>query len=130
MKLKEILTFLKGITEGFQNYYIGKLDSKKDNSLGVYNLRRGEERQIAIGGENETKTKSKALSLLIHGNNNKTQTEALADALYQVLSNTQTGNIGNRKIQYIRLLCPEPIDVDFDDKGIYEYVIELEIYYE
>ena len=59
----------------FDNYYIGRIDSKKKNSLGVYNLQDAGRREV-IGGLKVYE--KKGVSLLIHGDTNKTNTERKA----------------------------------------------------
>lgn len=129
LKLNDILNYMKGKGAPFSHYYIGKLNTKNDNSLGIYNLNRNTGDYMAIGGEDSTKTKSKYLSLLIHGNKNKTETETLAFTLYDILKKARNDKVGSHDVNYIRLLCDEPIDVDMDSNGVYEYVIELQLYY-
>ncbi len=48
------------------NYYIGKLNSKKDESIGVYQLKTSNEANVAIGGVDNTKILEKSVSILIH----------------------------------------------------------------
>ena len=129
MRLSDILQFFKSSDIGFDHYYIGRLNNKKDMSLGIYNLRGVTGEYMAIGGEACTKSKSKYLSLLIHGNKSKAQTETLALNTYDYLKKLRDGKVGQNEINYIQMLCDEPIDVDVDDNGIYEYVIELRLYY-
>lgn len=129
IKLNELLNYFKVKATSFSHYYIGKLNNKNDNSLGIYNLNRSTGEYMAIGGEDTTKVKSKYISLLIHGNKNKTQTETSAFTLYEILKNIRNDKVGEHEINYIKLLCDEPIDVDMDSNGVYEYVIELQIFY-
>lgn len=129
LSLKDILQFLKKVDSDFDHYYIGRLNDKNDNSLGLYNLPTNKTQQIAIGGPTTTKTKSKYLSLLVHGNKNKTQTETLANDLYEKLASANGETIGNNEINYIKFLCDEPIDLDMDQNGVYEYSIEIQIFY-
>ena len=129
MRLNEILQYFKASDVGFANYYIGRMNTIKDNSLGIYNLRGTTGEYMAIGGEACTKSKNKYLSLLVHGNKNKVQTETLAYNLYDFLLHVRGAKVGEHEINYIRLLSNEPIDVDMDEQGVYEYVIELQLYY-
>ena len=128
--LEDIRDWLKSF-ELFNNYYIGRLDTKKLNSLGVYNLQDTGRREV-IGGLK--KYKKKGISLLIHGDTNKTTTERKAWLLYEKLEELiytcEYPQIGNKKVYFIELLNNEPIDVDQDANSIYEYVIELNIYFE
>ena len=128
--LEDIRDWLKSF-ELFNNYYIGRLDTKKLNSLGVYNLQDTGRREV-IGGLK--KYKKKGISLLIHGDTNKTTTEKKAWSLYEKLEELiytcEYPQIGNKKVYFIELLNNEPIDVDQDANSIYEYFIELNIYFE
>lgn len=128
--LEDIRDWLKSFRL-FNNYYIGRLDTKKLNSLGVYNLQDTGRREV-IGGLK--KYKKKGISLLIHGDTNKTTTEKKAWSLYEKLEELiytcEYPQIGNKKVYFIELLNNEPIDVDQDANSIYEYVIELNIYFE
>ena len=113
----------------FDNYYIGRLDTKKKNSLGVYNLQDTGRREV-IGGLK--KYEKKGVSLLIHGDTNKAKTEQKAFELYNALENIYDDKkrIGNKKVCFVELLNNEPIDVDQDADSVYEYVIEMNIYFE
>ena len=128
--LEDIRDWLKSFGL-FNNYYIGRLDTKKLNSLGVYNLQDTGRREV-IGGLK--KYKKKGISLLVHGDTNKTTTERKAWSLYEKLEELiytcEYPQIGGKKVYFIELLNNEPIDVDQDANSIYEYVIELNIYFE
>ena len=113
----------------FDNYYIGRLDTKKKNSLGIYNLQDTGRREV-IGGLK--KYEKKGVSLLIHGDTNKAKTEQKAFELYNALETIvdDKKRIGNKKVCFVQLLNNEPIDVDQDADSVYEYVIEMNIYFE
>ena len=113
----------------FDSYYIGRLDTKKKNSLGVYNLQDTGRREV-IGGLK--KYEKKGVSLLIHGDTNKAKTEQKAFELYNALETIgdDKKRIGNKKVYFVQLLNNEPIDVYQDADSVYEYVIEMNIYFE
>ena len=115
----------------FDNYYIGRLDSKKKNSLGVYNLQDAGRREV-IGGHKVYE--KKGVSLLIHGDTNKANTERKAWDLYNAIESvSKNENIliaKEKKVFFIELLNNEPIDVNQDSDSVYEYVIEMNIYFE
>ena len=115
----------------FDNYYIGRLDSKKKNSLGVYNLQDAGRREV-IGGLKVYE--KKGVSLLRHGDTNKANTERKAWDLYNAIesvSKNETILIAKeKKVFFIELLNNEPIDVNQDADSVYEYVIEMNIYFE
>ena len=115
----------------FDNYYIGRIDSKKKNSLGVYNLQDTGRREV-IGGLKVYE--KKGVSLLIHGDTNKANTERKAWDLYNAIESvSKNENIliaKEKKVFFIELLNNEPIDVNQDSDSVYEYVIEMNIYFE
>ena len=115
----------------FDNYYIGRIDSKKKNSLGVYNMQDAGRREV-IGGLKVYE--KKGVSLLIHGDTNKANTERKAWDLYnaiEIVSKNENILIAKeKKVFFIELLNNEPIDVNQDADSVYEYVIEMNIYFE
>ena len=115
----------------FSNYYIGRLDTKYKNSLGIYNLQDAGRREV-IGGLK--KYDKKGVSLLIHGDSNKSNTErkawSLYDKLEEIIYTCDYPTIADRKVYFIELLNNQPIDVDQDESSTYEYVIELNFYFE
>ena len=55
--LADIRDWIKSLNyTASENCYIGKLDNKKDKSIGVYQLKTSNEANIAIGGIDNTKT--------------------------------------------------------------------------
>lgn len=58
-----------------ENFYIGKLDNKKDKSVGIYQREGYGGMNMAIGGIDATKTAIKRISILIHWNKNANETE-------------------------------------------------------
>lgn len=114
----------------FDNYYIGRLDDKKKNSLGVYNLQDTGRREVIGGLKVYDK---KGISILVHGDTNKASTEKKAWSLYHAIEDLivscEYPVISGKEVFFIELLNNQPIDVDQDAGSIYEYVIELNIYF-
>ncbi len=125
--LANIMDWLKTF-EVAEHYYIGKLDNKMYKSIGIYTLKRSEPPTTAIGGQSTYDTIG--VSLLIHWNNNADETEITARNLFEILRTVKNVTINNTQVYMIQLLMPEPVDVGTDDRGIYERVIEMKIYYE
>lgn len=125
--LSDIRDWLKFYSNA-ERFYIGKLDSKQDKSLGVYSLKRTGTPVTAIGSESTYDIIG--VSLLIHWNTNANETEIEARQLYEALRTIKNETINNTLVYMIELLVPEPVDVGTDDSGVYERVIELKIYYE
>ena len=125
--LADVRDYLKSFNL-FSGYYVGRIDANKKNVIGVYDLRnRARHKTI---GENTQRYDIKGVSLLIHGDTNKTNTEKLAIKLYEALESAENGEIAGRKINIIDLQQDAPIDVDADSSKVYEYVIEVLFYVE
>ena len=125
--LADVRDYLKSF-DLFTNYYVGRIDADKNNVLGVYDLRH-RARHKTIGKDTQ-KYDVKGVSLLIHGDTNKTNTERLAISLYEALEGAENSTIAGQKVNIIDLQHDAPIDVDTDESKVYEYVIEVIFYIE
>ena len=112
------------------NVYIGKLDNKKQKSIGVYGRGTSGSPNIALGGLECTSYDTRPISLLVHWNRNKPESEKAAYGLFEKIRSVSSLDIGDTHINYIRLMVPEPQDVGTDDGGVYEYVIWLDFVYQ
>ncbi|OCN03592.1 hypothetical protein A4S06_05370 [Erysipelotrichaceae bacterium MTC7] len=130
LTLTNIREWLEGMELGFDFYYEGKLDSKKEKSLGVYQLETSNVPHVALGGLANTRYKTKPISLLVHWDMYHDHTEKKALELYSKLERLEQFNLNDTRVYYVELLNNEPVDVHTDDTGIYERVIQLIIYYE
>lgn len=125
--LADVRDYLKSFNL-FSGYYVGRIDANKKNVIGVYDLRnRARHKTI---GTNTNKYEVKGVSLLIHGDTNKTNTEKLAIKLYEALESAENAVIAGKKVNIIDLQQDAPIDVDADSSKVYEYVIEVLFYVE
>lgn len=129
MTLAEIRDWLKTFDVA-ENYYIGRLENKKEKSLGVYDRARSGAPVMALGGIQNSSYDIKAVSLLLHWNKNARETEGAAQALWDSLFGTAHVDVpSGAHIQFIQPAVPAPVAVGTDDGGIYEYVIEINIYF-
>lgn len=114
-----------------EHTYMGKLDSKQDQSIGVYHGKRENPYKTAIGGSSLQSYGIKLVSFLVHWNKSPRDTEKASKALFEALAESREKSVNNNvTIKFIQLLCDEPIDVGTDENGIYEMVIEAAIVYE
>lgn len=107
--LTDVKDYLKtlGIAE---HYYVGRLDNKKEKSMGVY--QRGQNGQImAIGGPINKKYGVKSVSILLHWNKNARETEEHALFVLEQLTNIKQITMGNTKAYYAMPRTEEPVDV-------------------
>ena len=112
------------------NVYIGKLDNKKEKSIGVYPRKETGRPNIALGGYELSSYDVKRISLLIHWNKSMTETEQAATALFGKIMASGRLKIGATDIVVIDLQVPEPVYVGTDDNGVHEYVIWLDFVYQ
>ena len=112
------------------NVYCGKLDDKKNKSIGVYNNNKQRPVQMAVGGLNNSSYRVKSVSILVHWTTSVRDTERTAEQLYNMLRDMNHITINDTKVFFTKMLVDEPVDVGTDDNGIFESVIELDIYYE
>ncbi len=118
-----------GITAD-RNVYIGKLNNKKDHSIGVYHRQGSGPPVMALGGYDYSSYDVRRISLLVHWDRDVQASEQAAYGLYEKLKNVSSLSIGDTPINCIILQVPEPVDVVTDDKGVYEYVIWLDFVYQ
>lgn len=113
-----------------EQVYSGKLEDKKDKSLGVYNRKVNTPDTIPLGGLKLKSFRIKQVSILVHWNRSQRDTEKAAIELFRLLQKQKDFAIGQIKGKFILMGMDEPQSVDTDDNGIYEYVIWCDIYYE
>ncbi|MDW2799896.1 minor capsid protein [Clostridium boliviensis] len=131
LSLKDVRQYISSLNiAADDNVYIGKLDNKKQKSIGVYSRPVSGSPNIAIGGLECTTYDTKPISLLIHWNKSKDETERAAYNLFEKLRSITSLTIGDTSINYLSLMVPEPQDIGTDDTGVYEYVIWLDFIYE
>lgn len=127
--LAEVRDWIKTFNAA-NNYFIGKIDNKQENSIGIYQRKTIDGPRVAIGGRSLTSYDVKSISILVHWNKNANETEKRAQYLYNRLFEAESVVIGGTPIKMIALLQNEPVDVGTDDNNVYERVIELDLYYE
>lgn len=129
--LIDVKDWLKNAFPAADHYYCGKLDGKKEKSIGVYQRRPSGLYRVPLGGIENKSYEEKDISILLHWNKYSGETEKMSFALFDAIQSVDTIDlmIGAHKVAYIRMDTPEPIDVGTDDNGVYERVIWIKIYY-
>lgn len=131
LTLKDIRQYISSLgIAADSNVYIGKLDSKKEKSIGVYNRKMDGPARIALGGLSYTSYGTRPISLLVHWNRSASESEEAAYKLYEKLLNESSLTLGDTEVRFLALQVPQPVDVGTDDDGVYEYVIWLDFIYQ
>lgn len=123
MTLVAVTELLKIMSKGFDKFYVNTLDNTRERALGVYNGSNKDKHYTRFKALHQ----SKSVSLLINGTRNSADTEKLAQDLYDVLY--EYHRLQDIGIDYIQLRYDEPIFIGCTEIGIFQYVIELTIYY-
>lgn len=131
MMLKDIRDYVASleIAED-ERCYCGKMPDKEEKSIGTYPLKNSRPNNIPIGGMGNASYRTKGISFLIHWSRSPTETERASIALQKALISCREQQINGHTIKFIDVSYDEPIPVDTDENGIYEYVIECFFYYE
>lgn len=130
MMLADVRDFIAslGVAED-KSVYMGKLENKKQKSIGVYNSKHEHAYKCALGGKENESYGSRFITLLVHWNKSCRETETASMELFSRLEETRETAVNGKKIKFIRLLT-DPVDLGTDQTGVYETVIETEIIYE
>lgn len=92
------------------NVYCGKLDDKKNKSIGVYNNNKQRPVLMAVGGLNNSSYRVKSVSILVHWNTSVRDTEKTAEQLYNMLRDMNHITINDTKVFFAKMLVDEPAE--------------------
>ena len=129
LTLKEVRQYVSdlGIAE---QVYIGKLDNKKQKSIGIYPRPGSGAPIVAMGGIQNSSYNVKAISFLVHWSKQMEETEQAAEELFRQLMQAGSVTMGETEVRVIRLMVPEPQYVGTDEGGVHEYVIWADFIYQ
>ncbi len=129
LKLEDIRDYIQSLS--LSDYtYCGRIDDKNEKSIGIYPMSNPREKRRVIGGESNTSYGTKAITFFVHWNESPTESEDAAYALYEALEQIKNVTVNECTIKFIILNNEEPINVDKDETGIFEYTIDCTFYYE
>lgn len=129
LTLDGIRGYIAGLGE-YNMVYIGKMDNKREHSIGVYPRKASGQPVTALGGPQYSSYDIRRISLLIHWDKDVRASEQAAYELFEKLRNVSSPMIGDTRVNQISLKVPEPQPVGTDDNGVYEYVIWLDFVYQ
>ncbi|MBP3328727.1 MAG: hypothetical protein J6L91_07455 [Clostridia bacterium] len=126
MFLSELKDFFKtsfGWTEGIS---IGKIDNNLKRAICFYNSRHGVPKTGTIGGKQNRSYELKPVTILLRWDNNADAAERKAKEIYDFFDEKEFHLNGKRVFCISRY--EGPIDLGTDDRGIYEFSFEFDIY--
>ena len=130
MKLTEVRDWLKTTLNWTDAVCIGKMDKTQEKAFCVYGRPDRSGTGIAVGGLDCTPTTIKKISLAIRYGKYANLAEEKAQAVYSALLGVTGVTIGGSHVAYINFTSREPIPLDTDESGVYEYLIEMDIVHE
>lgn len=122
MTLSDIHDYVKSLGVS-DSVYMGKLDSKPEKSIGVYNSKHQHPYSTALGGPSLRSYEVKYITLLVHWNKSPQETENAGKQLFEAVTAAREETINNKTIKFVQPLY-ELQDVGTDDFGVYEMAIE------
>ena len=127
MMLSDVRDYIEslGIAE---HVYSGKLDAKKEKSIGVYNSKHEHAFKTAIGGPALESYGTKHVTLLVHWNKSQRETEKAATALFKAVTAAREIKVNETNIKFI-LPVYDLQDIGTDEHGVYEMAIEAAVIY-
>ncbi len=125
--LSDVRDWLKDLITA-DSYYVGKLNANALRAVGVYQRGEVPAPEYALGGKHMSYS-VKPISILLHWTKNAEETEQAAYELHNKLRAVSPCTVGGAQVLFIILPHNEPIDVGTGENGIFERVIELDIYY-
>lgn len=129
MTLDDIKTWLSTIVNS-PNYYAGKGDYSQDNFIAVMDATPVKS-HMALGGVQYSSYDVKCVAFLIHWGKYQPAAEKKAYEVYNALNgNPHNAVIGGHRVIDFKMRFNQPVYLDTDDTGIYEYAIYANIYYE
>lgn len=128
MMLADVRDYVEGLNIA-EHVYMGKMDAKKEKSIGVYHSKHTHAYKTAIGGPALESHGIKHVTLLVHWNKSPRDTERVTKDLFKALLRAREEKINEKTIKFIQPLY-EPQGVGTDDNGVYEMVIEAAVIYE
>lgn len=128
LTLKKIKDYFKENSNWKESISTGKIDNDQEKAICFYNSKRKIPYQSVIGGRSNKSTYIKPITILLRYTKNKDEAERTAQSIFEFFEE-RTFFIDNKRI-FVNMDTEEPTDLGSDDKNVYEYSIELNLYIE
>lgn len=129
MTLAEVRAWLETQVDS-PRWYIGTIDRSQSHCIGLFGLIEEPPPPVfAVGGLSHTGYTVKPVSIIIHWGDDADIAEQKAQEVYGALFG-RSATIGGKRVVMFQMQTSEPIAVETDSQGKFEYKIEMIIYYE
>lgn len=128
VSLKQIKDYFKAEYRWGDSISIGKIDNNQEKAICFYNSKRNLAYSPVIGGNKNKTTYIKPITILMRYTKNQDSAENEIISIYEFFEE-RTFLIDKKRI-FVMMQTDEPINLGTDEKGIYEYSIEMNLYIE
>ena len=126
MTLENLRNYLKEKTDVGDGIALGSIDGNKERFLGVYPGKLPDKQRVCLGGPEQTLTEELYATILIHWGKSMAAALGKARQVWQLFY-----AVGSCTMDGAAVYAVEPgggpIPVGRDDRGIFEFVINLKI---
>lgn len=126
MHLKNIKDYFKVTFNWLEGISIGKIDNNLNKAICFYDSKLAMPKTGAVGGKQNRSYELKPVTLLLRWGNNADEAERKAKEIYDFFDEKQF--ILNSKRVFCISRYNGPIPLGTDDRGIYEYSFEFDLY--
>lgn len=126
--LKQLKDYFKETFNWIDSISIGKIDNNQEKAICFYNSKRQLMYSPTIGGRQTKSTYIKPITILLRYTKNQDSAEQMAQQIYEFFEG-RTFFVNEKRI-FVMMNTDNPIDLGTDDRNIYEYSIELDLYIE
>lgn len=126
MTLENLRNYLKEKTDVGDGIALGAIDGNRERFLGVYPGKPPDKQRVCLGGPEQTLTEELYATILIHWGKSMTAAMAKAQQVWQLFYAAGSCTMDGAVVYAVEP-GGGPVPVGRDDRGIFEFVINLKI---
>lgn len=126
MTLENLRNYLKEQTDVGDGIALGSIDGNKERFLGVYPGKPPDKQRVCLGGPEQTLTEELYATVLIHWGKSMAAAMDKAQQVWQLFYAAGSCTMDGASVYAVEP-GGGPIPVGRDDRGIFEFVINLKI---
>ena len=128
ISIKQIKDYFKTTFNWTDSISIGKIDNNQEKAVCFYNSNRNLAYSPVIGGKENKSTYIKPITILLRYTKNQDSAETKAQEIYEFFEE-RTFFVNSKRI-FTMMSTDDPVNLGTDEKGVYEYSIEIDLYIE
>lgn len=126
MTLENLRNYLKEKTDVGDGISLGAIDGNRERFLGVYPGKPPDKQRVCLGGPEQTLTEELYATILIHWGKSMAAALAKAQQVWQMFYAAGSCTMDGAAVYAVEP-GGGPVPVGRDDRGIFEFVINLKI---